>query len=122
VALRDRRREHLDAALDPELLARSTGERPAGARAGRRAPALQTPGGITVALYLDPKPDGRSLLVAQNLKLRAAHEIDRYRDVEDTFNAYQVPGHGESVSRAGRAFRGFLEVGPTGGAGEETEA
>ena len=35
--------------------------------------------GVTVDLRVDPKPNGKSSLAVQNMKLRAAGEIDRYR-------------------------------------------
>ena len=35
--------------------------------------------GVTVVLYLDPKPKGKTQLVAQNMKLRAAGDVERLR-------------------------------------------
>lgn len=105
VALRDpRARKIWAAALDPQLrgafdaVAKSLKARERGDARLR----FKTPGGITVALYLDPKPDGRSLLVAQNMKLRAAGEIDRYRATWKTaFNALSKHlGTGRVSSRA----------------------
>lgn len=40
---------------------------------------FRTPGGVTIALFLDPKPKGRSAFVAQNMKLKAKTDVDRYR-------------------------------------------
>jgi hypothetical protein len=40
---------------------------------------FKTAEGLTVALYLDPKPDGRSVLVAQTMKLKSQGDIARLR-------------------------------------------
>ena len=81
-ALRDSRaRSAWAGSLDPELR-HALGKVVKGLRERERGNArlrIKTPGGVTVALYLDPKPDGRSLLVAQNLKLRSVGDVDRQR-------------------------------------------
>jgi uncharacterized protein YndB with AHSA1/START domain len=84
-ALRDARaRAAWAAALDPELrraFAAAVGGAK-GLRERERGDArlrFKAPSGVTVALYLDPKPDGRSLLVATTMRLRAAGDIDGYR-------------------------------------------
>lgn len=84
-ALRDARARGVwAAALDPDLLRAFEGAvgGAKGLRKRERGDArlrFKAPSGVTVALYLDPKPEGRSLLVAQSMKLRGAGDIDRYR-------------------------------------------
>ena len=83
--LRDpKARARWTATLDPEL--RTAFEAalagPKGLREREQGGArmrLKAQSGVTVALYLDPKPNGKSSLVAQNMKLEAAADIDRYR-------------------------------------------
>jgi hypothetical protein len=84
-ALRDSRaRARWMGALDPEL-SRAFDAAVAGApglrerEQGGARMRFKTASGVTVALYLDPKPKGKSSLVAQNMKLAAASDIDRYR-------------------------------------------
>jgi len=40
---------------------------------------FRAPSGVTVGLWLDPKPNRKSSLVVQNMKLAAAADVDRYR-------------------------------------------
>lgn len=84
-ALRDpRARARWTATLDPEL--RGAYEAalagPRGLRERQQGGArmrLKAAGGVTVALYLDPKSNGKSSLVAQNMNLKAAADVVRYR-------------------------------------------
>jgi hypothetical protein len=71
-------------ALDPELRsafeAAVTG--PKGLRERDRGDArmrIKAASGVTVDLYLDPTPNGKSRLVAQSMKLAVAADVDRYR-------------------------------------------
>ena len=83
--LRDSRvRAQWTGALDPELRrafhAAVGGAK--GLRERERGDArlrFKTANGVTVALYLDPKPKGKSSLVVTNMKLRAQADIDRHR-------------------------------------------
>ncbi len=84
-ALRDSRaRAQWTGVLDPELRrafeaavrgAKGLREREQGGARMR----FKTASGVTVALYLDPKPKGKSSLVVTNMKLRAQADIDRHR-------------------------------------------
>jgi len=72
------------AALDPELrsgfqaaLAGAKGLRERGR--GGATMRFKSAGGVSVALYLDPKPNGRSQLVAQNMKLAGPAGVERLR-------------------------------------------
>ena len=72
------------ATLEPELRAalEAAVAGPAGLRERERGGArlrLKVASGVAVALSLDPKPNGKSSLVAQSMKLEAAADIVRYR-------------------------------------------
>ena len=70
----------LDPALRAGYLAALAG--PKGLRErGKGSATLRFKGadGVAVALYLDPKPDGKAQLVAQSMKLRSAGDVERLR-------------------------------------------
>ena len=85
-ALRDpRQRGRFFSKLDADLRAgfESALAGPKGLR--ERAPGVarmrfRTKNGLTVVLYLDPKPNGRSVLVATNMKLEGKDEVARLRE------------------------------------------
>jgi hypothetical protein len=84
-ALKDsRRRGRFFSDLDAELKTAfdSALDGPMGLREREKGDArmrFRTKSGVTVALFLDPKPDGRSLFVAQNMKLKAKDDVARLR-------------------------------------------
>ncbi len=85
-ALRDpRRRSRFFSELDAELRGgfEAALQGPKGLREREKGGArmrFRTKSGITVALFIDPKPDGRSGFVAQNMKLKANDEVARIRE------------------------------------------
>jgi hypothetical protein len=71
-------------ALDAELRAgyEAALAGPRGLRARGKGSAtlrFKAASGVTVALYLDPRPEGKTQLVAQNMKLGAAGDVERLR-------------------------------------------
>jgi hypothetical protein len=84
-ALRDRKRREawaksMDRELREALEAALVG--PKGLRQRDRGDALmrfRTSAGVAILLSLDPRPKGRSSLVATNMKLKAKDDVERYR-------------------------------------------